>query len=164
MDANRTLRFEREPDTSRVLVVGIDGSETSWRALYYAFGLARRQRGAILAVFADPSAATFDGLPTTVASRSAAFDGRPDGSRHARDALVAELHDAIYTLSDEYHVAAEFITTKREPVDTLVRLAAERRAEAIVVGASQSLAHKLFGSTAVRTVRRSRCCPVTVVP
>jgi hypothetical protein len=76
-----------------LLVVGIDGSNTSWRALHYAFGLARRQGGFVVAVFA-------------------------------------------FT-----------------PITSC----------AIIVGAGEALSHKLFGSKAARTIRRSRC-PVIVVP
>lgn len=152
MDANRTLRFELEADGPRVLVVGVDGSETSWRALYYAFGLARRQRGSsLLAVFA--------GVPDCALE----LTGCPNDVWSARDRLVAELRDAVAALSDEHRVAAEFVTMQWEPAESLVRVAAEHRADAIIIGASRALAHKLFGSTAVRTVRRSRC-PVTVVP
>ena len=151
MDANRTLRFELEADGPRVLVVGVDGSETSWRALYYAFGLARRQRGSLLAVFAGVPACSLE------------LEGCPNDVWSARDRLAAELRDAVAELSDEHEVAAEFVTTQWEPAESLVRVAAEHRADAIIIGASRALAHKLFGSTAVRTVRRSRC-PVTVVP
>jgi nucleotide-binding universal stress UspA family protein len=151
MDAIWTLRFEREPDGPRRFVVGVDGSETSWRALCYAFGLARRQRGSVLAVFAD------------VPCRAVEPDRCPDDTWSARERLVAELRDAIATLADEHQVPAGFVTTRCEPVESLIGLAAEHRADAIIVGASRALAHKLFGSTAVRTVRRSRC-PVTVVP
>jgi nucleotide-binding universal stress UspA family protein len=132
-------------------VVGIDGSETSWRALYYALGLARRQRGSVLAVFA--------GVPTSAFE----LEGCPNEVWDTRDRLIAELRDAVAALSVEHQVAAEFVTTKWEPVESLVRVAAERRADAIIIGASRALTHKLLGSTAVRTVRRSRC-PVTVVP
>lgn len=151
MDANRTLRFELGSDGLRALVVGIDGSETSWRALYYAFGLARRQRGSVLAVFAGVQTSAFE------------LDGCPSELWTASDRLAAELRDAVAALSDEHQVAAEFVTTQCEPVESLIRVAAECRADAIIIGASRALTHKLFGSTAVRTVRRSRC-PVTVVP
>lgn len=151
MDANRAQRFELGSDGPRLLVVGIDGSETSWRALYYALGLARRQRGSVLAVFA--------GVPTSVFE----LEGCPTEAWDARDQLIAELRDAVAALSVEHQVAAEFVTTQWEPVESLVRVAAEHRADAIIIGASRALTHRLLGSTAVRTVRRSRC-PVTVVP
>ena len=44
--------FELGSDGPTTLVVGVDGSDTSWRALYYAFGLARRQHATVVAVFA----------------------------------------------------------------------------------------------------------------
>src|ERR1700677_873971 len=43
---------ERDGDGPAALVVGVDGSDTSERALFYAFGLARRQGSRIVAVHA----------------------------------------------------------------------------------------------------------------
>lgn len=142
--------FELGSDGSSLLVVGLDGSETSWRALYYAFGLARRQRSTVVAVFAFTPVATFDGSPTCT------WD--------AGQQLAAELRSAVGALSAEHDVTAEFVCAQRDPVVSLTEVAAARRADAIIIGASsKALSHKLFGSKAVRTVRRSRC-PVTVVP
>jgi hypothetical protein len=44
--------FELGSDRPTTLVVGVDGSDASWRALDYTFGLARRQHATVLAVFA----------------------------------------------------------------------------------------------------------------
>lgn len=131
------------------LVVGIDGSDTSWRALYYALGLARRQHSTVIALFAMPRPAA-----PTVAT----------GEVHQSNlALADELRPAIQDLAEQYHVPVEFVTRTGDPATTLTELVSEHRADALVLGASQALGHRLFGSTAVRAVRRC-CCPVTVVP
>lgn len=132
-----------------MLVVGVDGTDTSWRALYYAFGLARRQGGAVVAAYSF--------------SPILSYEAAAVGTWSAGLQLAQELCDAIEELAAEQHVPAEFVSSHKDPALTLIELADERRADAIVVGASRALAHRLFGSTAVRTVRRSRC-PVTVVP
>ena len=142
---SRAFRSDARP----LFVVGVDGSDTSWRALYYAFGLARRQQGSLLAVYAFTP--VVDGF------------GTPSGIWYNGEELAAELRVAVDALSTEHQVAAGFLVTGRDPVRVLTELAAEHQADAIVVGASKALSHKLFGSKAARTVRRSRC-PVIVVP
>lgn len=132
-----------------LFVVGIDGSDTSWRALHYAFGLARRQRSTLIAVF------SFTPIITYITS--------PGEIYYTGEDVAAEIHAVIEALSAETDVAAEFICAQRDPVLTLIELAADRHADAIVLGASKALGHKLFGSKAARTMRRSRC-PVIVVP
>jgi nucleotide-binding universal stress UspA family protein len=132
-----------------VLIVGIDGSDTSWRAMYYALGLARRQHCTVIAVFAVTMAVAFNGMPTGVYQDPAA--------------LAGELEPAVLALARECCVTARFLCAVGDPVLALTTVAAEHRADAIIIGASRTLGHRLFGSTALRAVRRCPC-PVTVVP
>ena len=137
-------------DGPSVMIVGIDGSDTSWRAMYYTLGLARRQHSTVTAVFAFPMSWTCQGMPST---------SYEDGVK-----LAAELECTVKGLADDYHVTTHFIWLMGcDPVLTLGRIAAEQRADAIVIGASQALCHRFFGSTALRSVRRGQC-PVIVVP
>jgi len=149
MDTTGAARFELGSDGPSLLVVGVDGSDTSLRALHYAFGLARRQRSVLVAVFAS--------MPIT------GWDAAFAGVWYTGEELAEELRAAVMALSEEHHVAAEFLRARRDPVLTLVEVASARRADAIILGASKALSHKLFGSKAARTIRRSRC-PVIVVP
>ena len=57
----------------------------------------------------------------------------------------------------------EIVVRKGDPFTEFVRLADERRVEAVVVGASMHLGHRVAGSMAVRLIRVGRW-PVTVVP
>lgn len=149
MDTTGATRFELGRDGPSLLVVGVDGSDTSWHALHYAFGLARRQRGAVLAIFAFTSIASWNGTFGPV--------------WYTGEELAGQLGAAVVALSEEHQVAAEFLHVQRDPVLCLVEVAAARRADAIIVGASKALSHRLLGSKAARTIRRSRC-PVIVVP
>ncbi|WP_198545851.1 universal stress protein [Actinacidiphila yeochonensis] len=141
--------FELGCDGPSVVVVGVDGSDGSWRALHYAVGLARRQRSTVLAVFA-----------VTVAL---APDGTPLGQGGWEAEAAPGLRDEVAELAREYGVSTEFVCCSGEPVLVLAALAAERRADAVVVGASRAFGRRLFGSKAVRAVRRVTC-PITVVP
>ena len=54
----RTIKLGCDGPTT--LVVGVDGSDTATRALYYALGLARRQHSSVIAVYATTTRAGYD--------------------------------------------------------------------------------------------------------
>jgi nucleotide-binding universal stress UspA family protein len=146
--------FELGCDGPMTLVVGVDGSDTGWRAFHYALGQARRQGARVVAVFAENfPAATFAGtgaLALPMAESSA-------------DELRDELSASVEQLGREHGVDVQFVLVAADPVLALTQVAEKVRADAILVGASTHAAHKLFGSVAVRAVRTGRW-PVTVVP
>jgi len=66
--------FELATDGPKMIVVGLDGSRTSWRAASYANGLARRQGSRVTVVYVvSPSA-----LEPGQAAAAAAADGQAD--------------------------------------------------------------------------------------
>ena len=142
--------FELGCDGPTTLVVGVDGSDTATRALYYALGLARRQHSSVIAVHAMTTPAAYDG----------AMGASP---YQASLELAGELEAKIQALAAEYHVTTKFVSVPGDPVAVLIKIAAAHHADGIVLGASTAIGHRLFGSAAVRAVRRCRC-PVTVVP
>ena len=142
--------FELGCDGPTTLVVGVDGSDTATRALYYALGLARRQHSSVIAVYAT----------TIPAGYNAEMGGAP---YQASLEAAAELEPRIQALAADYHVKSKFVSVPGDPVTVLIKIAAEHHADGIVLGASTAIGHRLFGSAAVRAVRRCRC-PVTVVP
>jgi nucleotide-binding universal stress UspA family protein len=142
--------FELGCDGPTTLVVGVDGSDTATRALYYALGLARRQHCSVIAVYAMTTPADFDG-----AMCAAAYQASLE--------VAEELKPKIQALAADYHVKTKFVSVAGDPVTVLIKIATAHHADGIVLGASQAIGHKLFGSAAVRAVRRCRC-PVTVVP
>ncbi|WP_433335931.1 universal stress protein [Spirillospora sp. CA-294931] len=144
--------FELGTDGPRVIVVGVDGTETSLHAAAYAWGLARRS-GARLLVVHVASVASI----TTMAPGGAAV------MREADQQVVDELRAQLAQVGERDGVAYELITEQGDAVAALSRVADEHRADAVVVGASAQAGHKLIGSVAVRLVRAGRW-PVTVVP
>ena len=149
------LGFEYGVDGPRAVVVGIDGSETAWRALHYAIGQARRQGSRVVAVYADRIPALAFATAVPLAAAAVVDEGT--------DTLVVELRTGVERLAVEYGVAAGFEMVAGDPVAALVHVAERERADAVVVGASVQAGHKLFGSVAMRVVRTGRW-PVTVVP
>jgi nucleotide-binding universal stress UspA family protein len=131
------------------VVVGVDGSDTAERALYYAFGMASRQHSRIVAVHAVSTMNSYHSMATVPPVVDTDLD--------------TELEKSVIELADELGISASYVSVAGDPATVILRIAREERADAIIVGASKALAHKLYGSTAVRAVRRCPC-PVTVVP
>lgn len=144
--------FELGTDGPGVIVVGLDGSETSLRAAAYAAGSARRQHARLVIVFvARPG-----GLASIVPGGSAALAS-------AAEQIAAELRRMARRAARETGVTISFRMLRGDPFRQLCRVADEVRADAVVVGASSRSGHRVAGSLAVRLVRAGRW-PVTVVP
>ncbi|WP_432075336.1 universal stress protein [Streptomyces wuyuanensis] len=145
--------FERGTDGPKVIVAGVDGSESSLRAASYASGLARRQNALLALVYVQP-----------LMTAGAAF-GAPvaDTTGEIAEGLVAEIREAAERVRGIWDVRWEFHTFRGDPYSGLVTAADELQADAVVVGASESAGHRIVGSVAVRLVKAGRW-PVTVVP
>jgi nucleotide-binding universal stress UspA family protein len=145
--------FELGTDGPGVIVVGIDGSEASFRAGAYAWGLARRQGAHLLAVWIRPQIAPGDLFSQSAAALATARQEEADRLRH-----MIEWANAYYGIP-----AADLVVRNGDPMRELSRVAEEARADAIVVGASGHGGHRFVGSLGLRLVRAGRW-PVTVVP
>ena len=64
---------------------------------------------------------------------------------------------------DSVALTGELVRVQGDPYAEIVRLADERKVDAVVVGASTSAGHRIVGSLAGRLVRAGKW-PVTVVP
>jgi nucleotide-binding universal stress UspA family protein len=146
-------RFERGTDGPKVIVAGLDGSESSWRAAAYASGLARRQNALLALVYVQPFMAggAALGVPVSEAETGVAQQ------------LLAEIRESVRRVSDAFQVRWEFHTFRGDPYNGLAMAADQLTADAVVVGASERAGHRLVGSVAVRLVKAGRW-PVTVVP
>lgn len=146
--------FELGTDGPKVIVAGVDGSDSSWRAASYAAGLARRQ-GALLALVYVQPIVTSPSPGAMVAMTEATAEIAEEIVEHAR--RYSE------KLGDVFRVRWEFHTLRGDAFAGLVRTADDLRADAVVVGASEQAGHRFIGSLAVRLVKAARW-PVTVVP
>ncbi|GGO11059.1 universal stress protein A [Microbispora rosea subsp. aerata] len=146
--------FELGTDGPRVILVGIDGSETSLRATAYAWGLARRQGSHVVLVYVANPGAISTMMPTATASVIEAEEEIAADIRAQIEHFAQTAHSRVdYTFRTEYGDAA----------GALAKIADEIRADAVVVGASTQAGHRFIGSVALRLVRAGRW-PVTVVP
>ncbi len=146
-------RFERGTDGPKVIVAGLDGSDSSMRAAAYAAGLARRQNAVLALVYVQPVMTAGAALGVPVG----------DTTGEVADSLASEIREATERFKDTWAVRWEFHTFRGDPYNGLVTAADELKADAVVVGASESAGHRFVGSVAVRLVKAGRW-PVTVVP
>jgi nucleotide-binding universal stress UspA family protein len=152
--------FELGTDGPRAIVVGIEDSPTSLRALDYAAGLARRQGARLVAVHVRPlrtmqCAIDPCGYRCSGDAARAALD--------AQDALEAELRADVDRLPRLWGVGIDLVVRDGDPLRELTAVAADQHADSLVVGASTRPGSRVAGSVAARLVRRRRW-PVTVVP
>lgn len=130
------------------IVVGIDGSESSLRALAMALGLARREEASVHACLVSPL------LPTGV---SYGFVVAPDvGERDP------EFERSLRAQLEEAGVAGSFEYATGDVADELERLADSYRADLVVVGRSKH-PHLHMGGIPRRLINTARH-PILVVP
>ncbi|MFF2850946.1 universal stress protein [Streptomyces sp. NPDC058001] len=153
MSEQQPHQFERGTDGPKVIVVGVDGSDSSLRAAAYAGGLARRQRALLAVVYVRPVMAAGAALGVPVA----------DATDEIAEGLIHEIRLATEQVKDIFDVRWEFHTFRGDPYNGLVTAADELKADAVVVGASEQAGHRIVGSVAIRLVKAGRW-PVTVVP
>ncbi|MBO2459355.1 universal stress protein [Actinomadura violacea] len=144
--------FEYGVDGPKVIVAGVDGSETSLHAAAYAWGLARRSGARLVIVHVAPIAA----LSTLTAGGAAVM-------REAGEAVAGDLRRELERAAERADVRYEFVAEQGDPFSVISRVADASRADAVIVGASAQAGHRLVGSVAVKLVRTGRW-PVTVVP
>jgi nucleotide-binding universal stress UspA family protein len=148
--------FELGTDGPGAIVVGVDGSPTSLRAAAYAAGLARRQRTKLIVVYARTSPGTLLAL----ADHSGIAAGVV---LQTQDELAEQLRTELVKQSAIWGIDARLVVRQGDPLTVLADVAKETRADAVIVGSSASVGHRIARSLAVRLVRAGRW-PVTVVP
>jgi nucleotide-binding universal stress UspA family protein len=148
-----------QPINARV-VVGIDGSETSWDAFCWACGETRRLGGRTVAVFVGPvsgaasaTAASFGGA---VAAYGAIQQSMTDQAEQLSDQVRAYGHD--------HGVDVAFVHTQGDTARELLRIANAGHADLLVVGRSTKARHHLTGSLGRRLVGRRGAPIIVVVP
>ena len=135
-----------------VLLVGIDGSDTSLRAGAYAGGMALRLNARLVCLYVR-----------TYAIAGGAGVAAVPSIQQAQDEISAELREMVESQSARLGLRAEYLERMGNPFSEIVKLADGLPADAVIVGASTKAGHRFVGSLAVHLVRASRW-PITVVP
>lgn len=158
-ERRRTPKGEAElgTDGPGAIVVGVDGTPTSLRALAYAAGLARRQHAELVAVYVRSP------LRTPVAMAGWVDAGIVAAETQAQQDAEAEIWAQITDDANTWGTGARVVVRSGNPLRELRKVAEQTGADTIIVGASASLGHRLFGSLGLRLLR-CKPCPVTIVP
>lgn len=138
------------------ILVGVDGSTSSLRAAAYAVGLARRQRCRLVAVYVRETPPFLLPMADTSGTATATVI-------EAHDRVEQQLRDAVRERIPELDVDVQLLVRTGEPSAELASVAQEIRADAVIVGRSTKVLHRIAGSVAIKLIR-SRLWPVTVVP
>jgi nucleotide-binding universal stress UspA family protein len=144
-----------------VIVVGIDGSDTSWDAFYWACGETRRLGGRTVAVFVGPNAGVAS------ATAMASFGGSAIAYGAIKQTMIdqaEELGDQVSAYGRDHGVDLTFVHTDGDTATELLRIAASDHADLIVVGRSTKARHHLAGSLGRRLVGRRDAPIIVVVP
>lgn len=147
--------LEHESGGPRLIVVGVDGSGSSWRAAAYASGLARRQGSRLAIVYVQPVAALAIAAGLGWAMNQVTAEIATEIADRLRDELVGG-RDA---LSPQW----EFHTLLGGTASGLASTADQLRADLVVVGCAARRRHASLRSLAPRLIRLARW-PVIVVP
>lgn len=140
------------------VVVGLDGSETSWDACSWACGEARRLGARIVAVFVSPTAEL--GLAATAAGAAVVSEVLDESAVQQAD----QLREQLFRTALDGGCDMEFVHARGEPATELVKVAEAVHADQIVVGRSTKALHHVAGSIGRRLIAKRGAPVVVVVP
>ena len=145
---------------SAVVVVGIDGSDTSWDAFCWACGETRRLGGRTVAVFVGPTAGA-------ASATAASFGGAVVAYGVIQQTMTdqaEELGDQVLTYGRDHGVDLTFVHTHGDTAKELLRIANADHADLLVVGRSTKARHHLAGSLGRQLLGRGGAPIIVVVP
>ena len=142
----------------REILVGVDRSEQSRRAVEFAARRASQLHRSVLVVHVIPWSPFSFNTPEENEHRS---------TRRAEEIAAAteQIVEPMAAIVREEGVEVETLVQHGDPVDTLIEIAAQRQSDHIVLGRTgdSRVKRALFGSTPSQVVQHSSV-PVTVVP
>jgi nucleotide-binding universal stress UspA family protein len=144
-----------------VAVVGFDGSDTSWDALWWACGETERLCGGAVAVFVSPSSNTSMFVASVVLAGAPCDYATLD--KVATD-QAEQLRQQVERYAADHDIRVRFVHARGDATTELLRIAAEHHADLIVVGRSMKSRHHIAGSLGGRLIGKRNAPVVVVVP
>jgi nucleotide-binding universal stress UspA family protein len=141
--------------TAPVIVVGLDGSPTSWDAFSWAAGEATRSNGNLVAVYVTPAVE-----PVAVFGESLGYSE----VEKAREEVAGRLRDEAERRAGNMGLHVRFVWERGDTATAITRFARSLGADLIVVGRSAKVLHHLAGSLGRRLVSRHDAPVIVVVP
>jgi nucleotide-binding universal stress UspA family protein len=155
------LHIGSSSPASALVVVGIDGSDTSWDAFCWACGETKRLGGRTVAVFVGPTSGAVS------ATTSASFTGAVvpySALQQSMTDQAEELSGQVRAYAHDHGVDVAFVHTQGDTANELLRIANADHADLLVVGRSSKARHHIAGSLGRRLVGRRGAPIVVVVP
>jgi|SRR5579875_2457687 len=141
------------------IAVGLDGSEPSWSAFWWACGEAKRTEGEVLAVYVSCMADTRMAMAAAAGLDSTAYTvTREEAVRERSQRLESEVAQAAKQLA----VPVRFIHLQGDPAVELLQAARDMRCDVVAVGRSAKLHHRIAGSLG-RRLSTARKAPIIVI-
>ena len=139
-----------------VIVVGLDGSTTSWHALAWASGQARRSNAQLVAAFVGPEPISLGIFADTEhqLTHLRQMDAKAQGRA---------IRDQAERIATEARVPLLFVYREGDVKKQLLAAAMTYGADLLVVGSSNRIMHRLVGSVGRRLAHCKRV-PVVIVP
>ena len=160
---NPLAEVEASPVPRAGVVVGLDGSPSSWDAFWWACGEAQRRGQRLMAVFVSHAAGSSAG----VAAAACALVPLPvvlHEWQRAVDDEATQLQAEVERCAAERNMEVTFVHCRGEPAKELLRASEAARADVIVVGRSCKARHHLAGSISRQLVTKLNAPVVVVVP
>jgi nucleotide-binding universal stress UspA family protein len=139
------------------IIVGIDGSEHSRRALEWAIKEAALRHAPLTVLTVHQAVAGYWGGPV-------AYPGDPQLAKHAQDLAEKETETVLDQFDADSRPASVFVhAVSGMPADELLKAAAG--ADLIVIGSrgAGGFRRLLMGSVSTQVTHHA-CCPVVVIP
>jgi len=140
------------------ILIGVDRSEQSRRAVEFAVARALERSGSIVIVHV---------IPWSPFSFNTPSENEHRHSQKAAEIAAAteQITDPLVALVADSGVSVEVVVTHGDPVDTIIKIVAERKSDHIVLGRTgdSRVRQAIFGSTPAHLVQEAPV-PVTVVP
>jgi nucleotide-binding universal stress UspA family protein len=142
------------------VIVGLDGSDTSWDAFWWACGETKRLAGRAVAVLVSPAADS----ALVAASASFAAASAYGSIAQVTSELAEELRQKACRYALDHGIDLTFVHARGDPAHELLRVAEAEHADLIVVGSSTKARHHVAGSLGRRLIGRRRAPIIVVVP